>query len=91
VEAGIQRRSLINTIAAHVRGDGGRSKRKKNQRVLLKMEAETAVFPDLSDFEFFMIILQNTWEKLVGTYILVGYDLLAVFYTLISEVLSVKL
>ncbi|XP_047064538.1 B3 domain-containing protein Os03g0212300-like [Lolium rigidum] len=28
------------------------------------MEAETAVFPDLSDFEFFMIILQNTWEKL---------------------------
>jgi hypothetical protein len=55
------------------------------------MEAETAVFPDLSDFEFFMIILQNTWEKLVGTYILVGYDLLAVFHTLISDVLSVKL
>ncbi|XP_051182593.1 B3 domain-containing protein Os03g0212300 [Lolium perenne] len=29
-----------------------------------KMDGETAAFPDLLDFEFFVIILQNPWEKL---------------------------
>ena len=30
-----------------------------------EMEEETAAFPDLSDFEFFEIILENSWDRLV--------------------------
>jgi hypothetical protein len=38
------------------------------QEGFAKMDGETAAFPDLLDFEFFVIILQNPWEKLVRKY-----------------------
>ncbi|KAK1652124.1 hypothetical protein QYE76_069929 [Lolium multiflorum] len=34
------------------------------QEGFAKMDRETAAFPDLLDFEFFVIIFQNPWEKL---------------------------
>ncbi|KAK1652092.1 hypothetical protein QYE76_069897 [Lolium multiflorum] len=34
------------------------------QEGFAKMDGETAAFPDLLDFEFFVIIFQNPWEKL---------------------------
>jgi hypothetical protein len=49
----------LNAIAAHLRGrQGGAS---KSKRVFATMEEET----DLSDLEFFLVIYQDSWDKLV--------------------------
>jgi hypothetical protein len=53
------------------RSEGSRSKLEEEaQDSFVEMEEETAAFTDLSDFEFFVAIHQNSWDKLVRACIL---------------------
>ena len=54
-------RSLCCTFERRGRGE---EQEEEEQEGFAKMEEEPS-FPDLSDFEFFLAIYHNSWEKLV--------------------------